>query len=130
MTKSQTTMYGLAFSEAMGIGPRIHNRRAGFFLTVDELRSLYSRMGFNVANGRTVIERHVTSWMCGDKAASEGSMQRLDSVVWFPCPREEETAVKILAEKCGGRCFLDVTREWPSIAVLHGIQETIEEADA
>lgn len=60
--KSNATMYRLAKRAAMQAGPRDLNGKAvGFFLTDEEMKTLFTRAGFNTWSSTTWMQR-VKSW--------------------------------------------------------------------
>lgn len=107
--KSYKTMRAISEDRAYLLGPRIHNGRAGFFLTCDEVRALYDAHGYNVRG--TVVERHVERWFAEYHDGIEGTVPG-DFAVWFPAPKEKATAVRIASEQCGGRYVLDTFEMW------------------
>lgn len=123
--KSRETMHGLARAHAWGYGPRVwKGQRCGYYLTVGELLAVYRAEGFNHLG--TAMRKHIRVWMAEDKAVLEGSDERMDSAVWFECPKGMETVVMVRSEVCGGRYVTRINRnDWPVLRHMHGIQEAL-----
>lgn len=123
--KSLMTMWKVARAWAVAQGVRIwEGTRCGFFLTIWELKELYTIQGFN--HRGTAMRRHVQTWMAEDLAVLEGSEWDPKAAVWFPCPEGKETLVMVRSEQCGGRYVTEIRRtEWPALRRMHGIQEAI-----
>ena len=123
--KSLKTMLRVAKSYAAAMGVRVwKNIRCGIFLTVGELQDLYTSQGFN--HKGTAMRRHLDAWMAEDEAVVEGSEHDPAAAVWFACPPEKATLVKVRSEQCGGRCVIGIDRmDWPVLRRMHGIQEVL-----
>ena len=123
--KNVWTMLKVSKAYAESFGARIwNNTRCGYFLTIQELNDLYMSQGFNHLG--TAMRRPLDAWMAEDKAVVEGSEYDPSAAVWFACPPEKATLVKVRSEQCGGRYVVGIDRmDWPVLRRMHGIQEVL-----
>lgn len=101
--KSLKTMHSLALARAVAIGPRPdpNRHKFGYYLTISEIRNLYSENGFNVSPKRTLLGSHLNQWEYVGWIRIGGDLGIETTPIWFPIPVGTTTSCMIEAERAG-----------------------------